>query len=169
MQRFTNALDECISSNNWYGSLFIALSLLDICGKFETPTLSSSQRYSNWFTANLSNKYSRKIGPNAELHVFLSGDDCYSLRCAYLHEGVDDIMGQRARDILERFRFVAPMRGYLVHLNQKNNILQLQVDIFCKDIAEAVNKWFDFLSKSKKDEISVKLAEIQIIGNTFFL
>jgi glycosyltransferase involved in cell wall biosynthesis len=36
----------------------------------------------------------------------LSGNDCYALRCAYLHEGLGEIKTQWAREILDEIKFL---------------------------------------------------------------
>ena len=92
--------------------------------------------------------------------VFLNGPDCYALRCAYLHEGSSDIQGQRARTILEKFRFGAPRPG-LDHNNRYDRILHLQVDVFCKDISAGVTQWMkDIKGDSIKEK---KLTEMLVI------
>lgn len=136
------ALESSIVNKNWYGSLFIALSIPDICGYLESPTVTSQIRYERWFEKYLSQKYSSHIGPNRELHIFLSPSDCYALRCALLHEGRDEITGQRAREALDRFHFTEPPQSGYIHCNQTDNILQLQVDEFCKDMLSGLREWF---------------------------
>ena len=76
-------------------------------------------------------------------HVFLPGGDAYALRCAFLHEGGDDISEQRAREMITKFRFIEVPKGWMIHLNQNGNQLQLQVDIFCDDLCEGVAKWIE--------------------------
>jgi hypothetical protein len=117
--------------------------LPDICGKLQFPEKCSRERYTNWFNKYLRGKYTSKIGPKRIKHTFLSGSDCYALRCALLHEGVGDISAQKAQSVLSRFHFVFPPQGGMIHWNQFNNVLQLQVDIFCKDLCEGVKVWLD--------------------------
>ncbi|MEH6466651.1 MAG: hypothetical protein V7722_03390 [Porticoccus sp.] len=75
-------------------------------------------------------------------HIFLSGNDCYALRCCLLHEGGENIEEQRAREALDNFHFIMPPpNGSCFHKIQNNQSLLLQVDIFCNDIADAVDKW----------------------------
>jgi len=76
-------------------------------------------------------------------HVFLCGKDCYALRCSYLHEGGDNILGQtRARKALDDFHFITPPgNGNSIHCNQSNSTLQLQVDIFARGMADSVDAW----------------------------
>lgn len=166
MEQFIVALNKSLGCKNWYGALFIALSLPDICGNFQFPgEPSSEKRYSNWFDIYLKNKYSKPIGPTSEIHEFLSGSDCYALRCAYLHEGLDDITMQKSRKALDKFVFVAPREGFLVHLNQSNSKLQLQTDIFCKNIAEAVEGWYRSLSEEEKGRVNSRLVRINSLDN----
>jgi hypothetical protein len=85
-------------------------------------------------------------------HVFLHGEDTYALRCAVLHEGVDDIDNQRAREALGSFLFVEPPAGRSsIHCNQSNGVLQLQVDIFCGDICDGVDKWIRVVPPARED------------------
>ena len=80
---------------------------------------------------------------------FLTGNDCYALRCAFLHEGRDDISRQKAKEALERFLFVVPPHGWEIHCNMINGGLQLQVDIFCRDVERGVTEW---LSSAESDD-----------------
>ena len=142
MQRFTNSVRLSVQTQNWYGALTTALTLPDVCGKLESPNGGSRARYARWFAQWVEPAYTSFIGPQRERHVFLSGDDCYALRCSYLHEGGSNIEHQTAREALDRFHFITPPPNRcIVHMNQVNNTLQLQVDIFSLDIANAVDRW----------------------------
>ncbi len=76
-----------------------------------------------------------------KLYTFLTSADCYALRCAYLHEGSDDVKNQKAREILEQFRFVIPKGEDRLHAVRQNNTLYLQADIFCGQMCGAVLEW----------------------------
>jgi hypothetical protein len=73
----------------------------------------------------------------------LSGGDAYALRCAYVHEGGGKILYQRARQALTDFYFVVPNegRGISIHNVEVNSTLILQIDIFCGQMIDAVDKW----------------------------
>lgn len=145
MHDLANALETAVTERNWYGALFMALALPDICGHLENPGEKSSQkRYEQWFDIYVAPKYRHRVGAGQTLHEFLSSSDCYALRCAMLHEGSDKIMGQRARQALERFHFTEPPPSGSVHCNQVNNILQLQVDIFCQDTLSGLRDWLNY-------------------------
>lgn len=74
-------------------------------------------------------------------HVFLSGRDCYALRCAVTHQGSDQTDRQAARDALTRFQFVVSKPSILVHNNLHGDMLQLDLREFCNDICVAVEAW----------------------------
>jgi hypothetical protein len=142
MDDLIKALESSVANKNWYGSLFVALSVPDICGYLESPTERSQARYERWFERYMLSSYSSHIGPEKTPHTFLSPSDCYALRCALLHEGREEITEQRAREVLDRFHFIEPPPlGSRIHCNQINNVLQLQVDIFCNDILDGLRKW----------------------------
>lgn len=139
MKRFTGAIDTAVRDQNWLAATALALTLPDICGRMEHGR-ASERRYKAWWGKYMLSHYQRADGSTS-----LSSGDAYALRCAYVHEGRVDILGQRAREVLTRFRFVAPNQlGLPVH-NQRGpssrSELILQVDIFCQEIIDAVNSW----------------------------
>lgn len=165
MEKLINSVKLSIETKNWYGGLTLALTLPDIAGKIEFPNLSSSKRYSQWYENYMIDKYKSNIGPDRVEHIFLSGNDCYSLRCSYLHEGKSEISGQTARDILEDFEFVVPPEFSIIHKNQMNNKLQLQVNIFCEDVINSIDEWLIDISEDeiKQSKLSnfLKVQEIK--------
>jgi hypothetical protein len=170
MIKFISAVRNAIIQQNWYAALVTALTLPDICGSLETPGVGGSQkRYIRWFDQYLLQRYTALLGEEKS-HEFLSGADCYALRCSYLHEGSDEITGQRARRALERFRFVAPRRGLMVHRNQAGSQLQLQVDIFCEEICLGVEQWErDVASVSDVQQRLTELLTIYDLDETVFV
>lgn len=126
MKNFVDAVRKAIRDKNWYEALFIALTLPDICGKIDDSDKGSGRiRYSRWFE-----KYMK------EYNGFLSGNDCYELRCALLHK-VSDKTGAKTRDVLKHFIFLNG--GTHLNLVQNSNVagkvesfLQLRVDKFCE-------------------------------------
>lgn len=157
MENFKIALKQCLEHNNYYGALFIALSLPDICGKLEHPDRTSSSRYVAWFDKYIREKYIG--GPNND--IFLTGSDCYALRCSLLHEGRDDISEQKIQETLEKFKFVSLPQGNIIHNNRVGEMLQLQVDIFCNDILEGIENWEEHIKDNK--QIQEKMTNLLII------
>ena len=142
MERFINAVEQALASQNYYAALAMAMALPDMCGRLQTPERRSRERFVDWWERYVSPKYVRKVGAGAGMVVeFLSAKDAYAFRCAYLHEGRDDIKAQSARIALESFVFVEPPPAGSNHCNRYNNVLQLQVDTFCRDICEGATQW----------------------------
>lgn len=140
MRRFTDAIDNALYEENWYGALSMALILPDVCGRLETPSEGVGKRYMRWYVSFVQHKY--EMNWQDGKHVFLSGADCYALRCSFLHEGSGDITGQKARKVLDRFHFIIPPgKGNVIHKIQRDSALLLQTDIFCKDMIEGVAEW----------------------------
>ncbi|TXI02835.1 MAG: hypothetical protein E6Q70_17265 [Pseudomonas monteilii] len=145
MQRFTRSIRAAINHRCWYVALSSALTLPDVCGRLMEPAEKSSEkRYANWFREWMQPLYTSVVPGEGE-RIFLSGSDCYALRCSYLHEGGGDITNQRARKALEKFHFISPAPPPLdwkLHRNLLGGtVLQLQVDLFCLEMADAVERW----------------------------
>ncbi len=147
MENFIKSLHKAIKNCNWYAALFIAISLPDICGKIEYPRKESSVRYADWF-----DKYLKSY------KGFLSGKDCYALRCALLHEGSADITNQKIREVLEYFVFLPKgphcnlIKNCVIY-GKNQSFLQLRVDTFTSDLANGVESW---LQDIKDNEIIIK-------------
>jgi hypothetical protein len=138
MQNFIQSIDSSLNSKNYYAALAMALAAPDVCGWIFEPSVSSKQRYISWFKKYIQDKYTLEETSIRPKNIFLSGSDCYALRCAFLHEGRENITEQRAREVLEAFQFVVPPDGWTIHNNKMNNTLQLQVDVFCHDIIDGI-------------------------------
>jgi hypothetical protein len=152
MYNYINSVRQSVKNQNWYSALSLAITLPDICGRLESPKLYSFERYKKWFDKYMLKKYSFTI--RSETHVLLSGNDCYALRCSFLHEGNDNIIEQNKRQALESFHFIAPLSdGSIIHRNKVCDVLQLQVDLFCDDICLAVEEWINDMSSAKPEVI----------------
>jgi len=165
IDKYIEAVRTALVHRNWYAALSLALVLPEICGKIEKPNGKSKETYEKWFDTYVAPKYARRtpLGP----HQFLSGTDCYALRCAFLHEGTDNLTRQRARKALHRFRFVAPRAGYFVHLNQTGTTLQVQVDVFCNDICNGVLQWVEENARQTRiQEEMKKLLVVEDVSDT---
>ena len=146
---FLDSVESALTDHNWHAALAVALILPDICAKLEAPSSTSRDRYVSWFNAYLKPKYVAEVRGQPE--EFLSGEDLYALRCAYLHEGADDITAQDAQRALDSFRFVAPRQGWKIHLNRQDGALQLQVDEFCRGICVATRVWIQEIASHWPD------------------
>ena len=129
MQRFVSAIRKSIQDQNWLAAVFVALNMPDICSAVQNPyERNVGNRYRQWFNRYLKQKY--KVG----LTEF-TAEDCYQFRCKCLHQGI------LMRDNGEKFNLTPPIYNMRIHLNNVNGVIQLQIDIFCEDMCQAVEQW----------------------------
>src|SRR5437868_5631970 len=165
MQYLIDSVESALRTENWYAALTLALTLPDIAGKIDYPTFGSNKRYAAWFEKYCGDRYKVEVGQETVEHFFfLNGNDCYALRCSFLHEGKSEILHQRARNVLEDFEFIVPPRGGLIHNNRKEDTLQLQVDIFCRDILDGIRQWLADINNDtqKQSELNTFLRIFRI-------
>ena len=161
MLHLIDAAESALAAGNNYAALALCLAMPDICGWIEDPKTTSRARYTSWFDRYLKQHYTSRVGALGTEHAFLSASDFYALRCAYLHEGRDEITDQRAQDVLTSFQFVVPPSGWAVHCNQVNSTLQLQVNIFCTQVIEGVKSFVQALEQ--RSEAAARLGSLLLI------
>jgi len=167
MRHLVDSVRQSIRDKNWYAALAGALSLPDIAGHLDGRT-ERKTRYTSWFDDYVSPTYTRTLAGSR--HVFLSGSDCYALRCAYLHLGDFDITEMSAREVLSRFEFLAQESGMICHRNQYTNVatgiavLQLQVGNFCEEMCQAVEQWFAV--RGANPDVAAAIARLPLILTT---
>jgi hypothetical protein len=152
---------HAVASQSWHAALGLALALPDICGRLQAPsTRSTEARYAAWFKTFIEPSYFHRVAGV----TMLTASDCYALRCAYLHEGDIDITGQSARHSLDRFAFVAPRAGSIRHRNRMNNMMQLQVDLFCEEICAGVEAWLATVASDAAIQGRIALLPTIVLG-----
>ncbi|MGW1669015.1 hypothetical protein [Streptomyces sp. NPDC002324] len=165
MDGFFEGLERSVESRNWHATLVMALTLPDICVKASDPSKkTNAKRYAAWFDAHVGPSYTLTVGAQEYRQEtnFLSGNDCYALRCALLHEGGSDTSGQHARDVLDYFQFSTPgADGNVNHMNQVGGKLYLMVDIFAMDMLAGARAWWASLTPT--DQAAVKARQLTLV------
>ncbi|MCK2042579.1 hypothetical protein KZO83_07740 [Chromohalobacter sp. TMW 2.2308] len=164
MERFLQSIETALRHEDWYGALSTALTIPDICGKIEDPDTRGRSRYKKWYEQWVLPTYTVQYGADKAVKVLLTPEDCYGLRCSYLHEGGGEL-DEQAKHTLERFHFITPQKGALIHRNLIDNVLQLQVDIFCREIIEACRNWIHWLKKEHPEKID-NMKSLLVIHDT---
>jgi hypothetical protein len=144
MIEYIDSIRQSITQGNWYGALFMALAMPDICGAAEQPgTGKVKKRYTEWCDKYLVDKYI--INKFGQQTVFLTSEECYYFRCALLHEG-----GSYAPQTDKHIMFVAPTSVTSVHCNiihimagelVMEKVIQFSIDLFCEDMCSSVERW----------------------------
>ena len=97
------SLQQCIGAANWPAALCLALTLPEMASAIETPEIEARQRYAKWFDRWVGEKY--RTGLLSGARRFLSGSDCYALKCAVLYQDVDAGSAHGRTYILDRYCF----------------------------------------------------------------
>lgn len=155
MKEILLSLQQSVDDKNWYGALIIALTIPDICSKLENPKENTNKRYPKWF-----DKY---INLNYKKH--LSGNDCYALRCSYLHQGSHIIEGQPISEVISKFSF-SPEGSHLcsfinIETGSKDdgkNICHLSVKSFCEDLISSSENWLTDIESN--NDIQSRISEM---------
>lgn len=182
MHQLLNAIDTSLEKQNWFGALFIALSIPDICGGAEGVIRGNGPRYRDWFDRYLKERYASEslyeqirsshpeqlVGISEKGLTYLkeaippvqfTADECWALRCACLHEGVDETK-------LRNFKLTPLSDPYLrTHLNIKDGLLQLEVQQLCQAIVKAAKKWMDDMQD--RPEVVEKIEKMIRIEDIF--
>lgn len=114
-EKITPILDDLegtIENKLFYATLSLTLTLPDICSSLSNGGKTTGKKYSEWV-----GKY---FIPLHEYDVINPGD-VYGLRCAFLHNGMDDISTQRMRETLNKVTFLNTYREIRFH-NVKKTI-----------------------------------------------
>jgi hypothetical protein len=135
MEHFVQSIEKSIATENWHAAIAMALAIPDICGWLETPDVRSQKRYEAWFDKYLLPIYKSPF--HGHDFTFLSGGDCYALRCALLHEGTDEVLRQRAREVVTRFAFSTTGS----HRCMFESVLLLNVQEFCSELCAGTRQW----------------------------
>lgn len=160
-------VERSLENETYHTALALALCLPDICSTMEFPQLKSKskKRYILWIEKYFS-----------ELHDYgdsLNAADIYALRCAFLHNGSDNIEEQKARMVINRFQFLYPKAGCMIHRNYSNynGFRTLQVDSkeFCLELLDAVNSFLILNENNEKINDEAKnILILEKIENGFY-
>ncbi|EKB02653.1 hypothetical protein HMPREF9711_03115 [Myroides odoratimimus CCUG 3837] len=171
MKNIIQALKESIDKESWYSSLFILVTIPDICSKSEFPSLSTNKRYPKWI-----NDYLHKV--DTAYSKYICGYDFYALRCSLLHEGHSDIEGQKAFRRIQHIRFLEK-GSHLISISNSyvgsdldgKNILTLSVKDLAIDMLEAYQLWFNSIKEDKtileRLEFGVEIKKELMIGGIY--
>lgn len=138
-----NEMIQAFQSGYFFSALSLALAIPDICGNKQYPEEKSCGiRYAKWFNKYVAHQYQN--GENTDTSscniYYFDGDDCYQLRCVFLHEGTNALRTEREKTIyhVAQFRVFSTEPGIGIdHIGKiwsnDKNITFYQVDLdLCK-------------------------------------
>lgn len=157
MKAMVESVRRSAETSNWYAALAVSLMLPDVCSNVEGAIGGVGARYKSWCDRWVSPIY-------LDQHdIIIPGGEFYVLRCAYLHEGSEDVSTQQKSDIIERYRFLGPQKGLTVHPRQigGTRIFQLPIQQFCEIFCSAAESWSAAFLKARPDVTNTDGALLQ--------
>lgn len=139
-----NEMIRTFQSGYYFAALSLALTIPDICGnKLYPEEKSCGARYAKWFNNYVAHLYQNEK-EDADVSdcdtYYFDGDDCYQLRCVFLHEGTNALHTERKKTIyhVAQFRVFSTEPGIWTDgigkiWSDDENIVFNQVDLdLCK-------------------------------------
>ncbi len=135
MDEVAAEIERALAAGLYLAATLCALAVPDMCGALPAPNgQATGPRYARWFDNNM--------GPLGYTG-WLSGQDCYRLRCSLLHQG----SAGHPRSVVGRVVLVEPMAtGNVVHrasVTAPDGSAALVLDVrTCSDMASAALGWW---------------------------
>jgi hypothetical protein len=149
MRDFLQQIDAALDANLYYVAIFSALAVPDVCAALESPAgTTSGQQYADWFDRHVAKKYVAGGSPS------LSGQQCYEFRCSLLHQG--RLQPDRTQRYSRMFFIEPTVGGLIMHNNVMNDVLNIDVRIFCRDIIASALAWLTAAEGTEPYESNVK-------------
>lgn len=135
MQYYFDQVRLAAKTKLYFLALAGALVIPDMCSGMETSDgRTNGVLYKAWVDEHLSSLFS--VGPTQS--PSFSGEDCWGLRCSFLHQGrLTPHQGSYSKII-----FVEPgASSNIFHNNVINDALNIDVPIFVSTMVDAAEKW----------------------------
>jgi hypothetical protein len=131
----------------YYLALFTALAIPDIAGALEANDgRANGKRYASWYEAWVRPRLRESRGRENPL----TGEQCYGFRCAMLHQG----RSQRVGDQYSHIMFVEPGHpNYRVHYCViGGKALLIQLDEFVSEVLRGCELWLEHVQSTEPFE-----------------
>jgi hypothetical protein len=120
---------------HYYLALSGAFVIPDMCGAMESDDgRATGARNTAWFDRHMAPRHLQRPAEDP----FLSGEDCWRLRCSSLHQGTT----QHDQSSYSRILFTEPGPNTF-HMNIINDALNIDIREFCREMAESASAWLD--------------------------
>ncbi|HRF70494.1 MAG TPA: hypothetical protein PKV66_03600 [Candidatus Pelethenecus sp.] len=142
---FIKDIRKALDNDCLWAALSLSLSIPDICGKIKYPNEKPSDRYIKWF-----DDYLKAEDPDEKEKIpYFNGELFYKLRCAFFHEGTNDVEGNKTSFDLDSFQFI---------ICEKN-----ELEIYADSLSASTPEWY-YSDGSKKTGKTSYAMEINIRG-----
>jgi hypothetical protein len=157
MEPILNQTKECLGKGFFYPALITCLTIPDMCGAIDSKDgRSTGEKYQAWYDKYVCPALQEVIEEAngqklpfyiAENGMGLNGKECWIFRCSLLHQGTT----LHEKSSYERILFIDPRSGiYIGHGNVINNMLHIDLKIFCDSVLRGAQKWLTVASPSEQ-------------------
>ena len=154
MRVLLDQLERSLDLEVYYLSLFTALTIPDIAGALDAANgRAKEEKYIRWYDEWVKPPprfpYPHPLTglPEQKPTNRLTGKDCYKFRCSLLHQGSSR---PHYGSQFNRIIFFEPDAIGEVYDNVVNDMLQINVAIFCKCMIRAAKEWLDKVEGTKR-------------------
>lgn len=103
---FIKDIKKALDNDCLWTALSLTLSIPDICGKMSYPNEKPKDRFIKWFDEYLGQYEKFPIKKDEIEMPYLNGKLFFQLRCAFFHEGTNNVEGNKTSFDLESFQFI---------------------------------------------------------------
>lgn len=126
-------------------ALTVSLTLPDICGKVEFPKMRNGEIYKAWFRNYVEPLFinSGLVLPSNEItqYTWINAEECYALRCAFLHAGNYDTKGVDLSNVWLHAH-IRNSSNYS-HMIRSSSYADWDVILLCEKLCIAAKNYYD--------------------------
>lgn len=138
-----NALEKRL----YYCALALLLTLPDICAKVEYPnSYTYGKNYTLWFDTHAKKYFTVipiTIPPReSEEYTWLTGEECWKLRCAVLHAG-NFKLNCKNSNLKKLFIHISENNENRTHSWRNERCADIDLKLLCDNICKAVEEYYE--------------------------
>ncbi len=138
MEEYIRQLRESYKAELYYFTLMGTLALIDICAALNSPNgETNGTLFKKWFNKYLSQYSSGSFGTITSFYA----DECYKLRCRFMHQGRADIDANTMDSEVKSGKIAFRVGPGKVHMCNFSGIYYLDIETFMEDVIAGVEKW----------------------------
>lgn len=128
MNDLLNEIERGLDAGVYQLSLGMSLCIPDICAALQSGDgKTSGSKYKDWYTKYVGNTFN------------MTSDECYYFRCSFLHQGSTEHEKSQYKKII----FIEPNPNMMFHNNVLNDVLNIDINIFCNELIRAARLWYE--------------------------
>ena len=122
-------IEKALNNKLYFIALQSTLTIPDICSALESDNgKTDGKSYAKWYDKNVKKE-----------NDYMTGDDCYFYRCSCIHQGVSCNPKMNYTRVL----FLYPNTHHTFHNNKLNDVLNIDLIIFCQQMIMACKRWLN--------------------------